>query len=137
MILILALLILVSHLQGDVFEWELELGRVGSTGELVKALEGKGIEVSGIFQPSQGYSYLFICGDGWVRKVIADMPQIATFYICRVYIYRDREGKIRVGYVNMENLIKVFGRYLSPESRKILADIFSRVRSAVEEVGKR
>ncbi|MDQ7082390.1 MAG: DUF302 domain-containing protein [Aquificota bacterium] len=130
------ILVLLNPLLGGVFDWETDAGRVESAERLIQALERRGVRVSGVFEISPGYSYLFICGDGWVSKVVEDMPQIATFYICRIYVYRE-DGRVRVGYVNVESLIKVFGRYLSAESREVLTDMFLKVRLAVEEVGER
>ncbi len=132
---VLVLLIFILGFSfGDIFEWEVEVGE-DVKGKLIRSLEEKGVEAVKVFELSPTYTYLFICGGA--PGVLQDLPQLLTFYICRVYIYRDTRGNSKVGYVNAGNLMKVFGKHLSEEERRSLKEFTERVVSAIEEVRKK
>jgi hypothetical protein len=122
---------------GNLFEWEVLLGKDEEAGaRFLEALKRRGLTVGRVMELFPGYRYIFLCGGEETARIVEDMPQIATLYICRVYLYRAEDG-LRMGYVNMENLLKVFGRYLSRETRGELMELGLKVRSAAEEVRRR
>ncbi len=136
----LRLFLMVTLSFGDVFEWEVEtdMEDVGSAKiSLEKVLAERGVNVVKALDLGEDYLYLFICEGESVRDIAYVMPPILTFYICRVYIYKDSMGRVRLGYVNAANLIKVFERHLSDRGVRVVREFTNRVITAMEEVRTR
>ncbi len=133
---LLLVLIFATLSFSDVFEWEVEVKgeNVEAVAErLTLSLKRKGIEVEKTLKLGKDYVYLFVCGER--NETLAKLaPKLLTLYLCRVYVYRGEDGRVRVGYVNKENMLKVFERHVTKEGYEEIESFTEKVISALEEV---
>ncbi len=133
---LLLVLFFVTLSFSDVFEWEVEVE--GESVEAVAkkvtfALKREGVKVEKILKLGEDYVYLFVCGER--NETLAKFaPKLLTLYLCRVYVYKGKDGRVRVGYVNKENLLKIFEKYVPKEGYRELESFTGKVVSVLEEI---
>ncbi len=143
-LLILILLALALSIAQDKKEHPLQYEEVieGIDFEDVKlllktALDGRNMNVLGVIDVSAEkprFSYMLVCNLSYAEKIFREFPQLGVMAPCRIYLYEKKDGSVVVGFVNVDTLLKVFGKYLSPQAKEFFRKADNDVRSAIKEV---
>lgn len=103
---------------------------------LKTALDGKNMNVLQIIDVSQNpkMTVFYVCNLSYGEKILRKFPELGTIAPCRIYILEKPDGSVEVGYINIENLIKAFRRYLSSESIEVFKKADKDIKEAIGEV---
>ena len=103
---------------------------------LKTALDGKNMNVLEIIDISQKpkMTVFYVCNLSYGEKILRKFPEFGTIAPCRIYILEKPDGSVEVGYINIENLIKAFRRYLSPEAIEVFRKADKDIKEAIREV---
>jgi len=104
---------------------------------LKTALDGKNmnvLEVVDVSKQKPRYSYMLVCNLSYAERIFREFPQLGVMAPCRIYLYEREDGSVAVGMINVEILLKIFEKDLSPEARETFRKAGRDVRAAVKEV---
>ena len=104
---------------------------------LKTALDGRNMNVLGVIDVSMEkprYTYMLVCNLSYAEKIFRELPQLGVMAPCRIYLYEREDGSVVVGFINVETLLKVFDKELSPKAKEIFRKADRDVKSAIREV---
>ena len=104
---------------------------------LKTALDGRNMNVLGVVDVAKEkprFSYMLVCNLSYAEKIFRELPQLGVMAPCRIYIYEREDGTVAVGFVNVETLLRVFGKQLSERAKEIFRKADREVKEAIKEV---
>ncbi len=104
---------------------------------LKTALDGRNMNVLGVIDVSKEkprFSYMLVCNLSYAEKIFRELPQLGVMAPCRIYLYEREDGSVVVGFVNVETLLRLFDRELSPQAKELFRKADRDVKSAIKEV---
>ncbi|WP_461831855.1 DUF302 domain-containing protein [Aquifex sp.] len=103
---------------------------------LKTALDGKNMNVLLIQDISQKprMSVFYVCNLSYGEKILRGFPQFGALAPCRIYILEREDGSVEIGYINIQNLVKGFRKYLTPEQIKVFMQADKDIKEAIKEV---
>ncbi len=103
---------------------------------LKTALDGKNMNVLLIQDISQKprMSVFYVCNLSYGEKILRGFPQFGALAPCRIYILEREDGSVEIGYINIQNLVKGFRKYLTPEQIKVFMQADKDIKEAIKEL---
>lgn len=78
------------------------------------------------------FDVFLACNLSYGEKILKSLPQFGALAPCRVYTYETKDG-IRIGYINMELLSKMYRSYLSKDAVEIFEQANQDIKEAIKE----
>ncbi len=104
---------------------------------LKTALDGRNMNVLGVVDVSTQkprFSYILVCNLSYAEKIFREFPQLGVMAPCRIYLYEREDGSVVVGFINVETLLRLFKKELSPTAKELFKKADQDVKSAIKEV---
>ncbi|NPA32138.1 MAG: DUF302 domain-containing protein [Aquificae bacterium] len=103
---------------------------------LETALNGKNMNVLEKLEVSKKpkMTVFYVCNLTYGDKILRAFPQFGTLAPCRIYVLEREDGSVEVGYINVQNLVKGFRKYLTPEVIEVFLKADKDVKEAIKEV---
>lgn len=96
------------------------------------SLEGKNMNVLDVINLAPNYNVLLACNLSYGEKILRNFPQFGTLAPCRIYVKQEDKG-IRIGYINIPLLVKLYGKQIGEEGTKIFQKAQEDLQGALEE----
>ncbi|WP_340690187.1 DUF302 domain-containing protein [Hydrogenobacter thermophilus] len=104
---------------------------------LKTALDGVNMNILGvedIKKETPKYSFMLACNLTYGEKILREFPHFGTLAPCRVYLYEKPDGSVGVGYINIQTLIKLYGKHLHRDAVEVFEKADRDIKSAIKEV---
>ncbi|ADO45893.1 protein of unknown function DUF302 [Hydrogenobacter thermophilus TK-6] len=104
---------------------------------LKTALDGVNMNILGvedIRKETPKYSFMLACNLTYGEKILREFPHFGTLAPCRVYLYEKPDGSVGVGYINIQTLIKLYGKHLHRDAVEVFEKADRDIKSAIKEV---
>ena len=104
---------------------------------LKTALDGRNMNVLGVVDVAKEkprFSYMLVCNLSYAEQIFREMPQLGVMAPCRVYLYERKDGSVAVGFINVDTLLRLFGKKLSKEAKEVFKKADREVKDAIKEV---
>ncbi|MDW8237932.1 MAG: DUF302 domain-containing protein [Aquificaceae bacterium] len=123
----------IAFKESIVQEFELKGLDYDSAKTLLKSsLDGVNMNVLDILEPAKGVSVFLACNLSYGEEILKKMPEFGTFAPCRVYLISSEKG-LKVGFLNIPALVKLFSKYLSQKEREIFEKAYKDMLQAYKD----
>jgi len=92
------------------------------------------LELVDVSKEGRRFSYMLLRSPSYMGNVLGEFPQLGVLFPWRVYLYEREDGSVVVGCVNVDTLLRLFGKDLSEEAKGLLRKMNEEIRSGIMEV---
>ncbi|MGB9874237.1 MAG: DUF302 domain-containing protein [Hydrogenobacter sp.] len=92
------------------------------------------LAVEDVRKESPKYSFMLACNLTYGEKILREFPHFGTLAPCRIYLYEKPDGSVGIGYINIQTLIKLYGKHLHKDAVEVFEKADKDIKSAIKEV---
>lgn len=92
------------------------------------------LAVEDVRKESPKYSFMLACNLTYGDKILKEFPHFGTLAPCRIYLYEKPDGSVGIGYINIQTLIRLYGKHLHRDTVEVFEKADKDIKSAIKEV---